>query len=128
MNPMIPAPQPTGGYNFQQAPAGVMTIPPALSGGYYNQMAQMMAGPNYQMPHFKFTGLNSIAPVAGPGRPPNDNFVGNFNPNTGYGPGPGGPGSLGGYGFGGPGGGMGAIGWLGSYGLMVGGGRAYGNG
>lgn len=128
MNQMMPGMQPTGGYNFPQAPAGVMSIPPALSGGYYNQMAQMMAGPNYQMPHFKFTGLNSIAPGAGPGGPPNGNFVGNFNPNTGYGPGPGGPGGLGGYGFGGPGGGMGDIGGMGSYAPMVGGGGSFGNG
>lgn len=87
MNPMMPAPQPTGGYNFQQAPAGVMTIPPALSGGYYNQMAQMMAGPNYQMPHFAFTGLNALnggqqIPSGGP--PPHQNPQGGYTNAGGF--------------------------------------------
>src|SRR5574337_113604 len=122
MNPMIPAPQPTGGYNFQQAPAGVMTIPPALSGGYYNQMAQMMAGPNYQMPHFKFTGLNAIGPGMGNGSPTNSPFQQSplSGPASGIGTG------MGPYAFGGPG--SGDIGGMGSYAPFVGGGGSYANG
>lgn len=111
MNQMMAAPQPTGGYNFQQAPAGVMTIPPALSGGYYNQMAQMMAGPNYQMPHFKFTGLDASGPGMGNGSPTNAPFQQQpTGPASGIGTG------MGPYAFGG--GGNGQLG-----GLLAGGGN-----
>ena len=111
MNPMMPAPQPTGGYNFPQAPAAVTAISPALSGGYYNQMAQMMAGPNYQMPHFKFTGLNAIGPGMGNGSPTNAPFQQQpTGPASGIGTG------MGPYAFGG--GGNGQLG-----GLLAGGGN-----
>ena len=122
MNQMMPAPQPTGGYNFPQAPAGVMTIPPALSGGYYNQMAQMMAGPNYQMPHFQFTGLSAGGSGMGNGGPPNAPFQQSplSGPASGIGTG------MGPYAFGGSG--SGDIGGMGSYAPFVGGGGSYANG
>lgn len=114
-------------FQYPQPPQGVQTINPALSGGYYNQMAQMMAGPNYQVPHFHFTGTTPGGIGSTPG-PANGNGAGNFNPNTGYGPGASGTGALGAYGFGGPGGITGDIGGMGSYAPLVGGGGSYANG
>lgn len=127
MNLMMPNGQPTGGYNFPQAPAGVMTIPPALSGGYYNQMAQMMAGPNYQMPHFKFTGLDASGLGGGNGVGMWNFMNGDASPviNQSTGPTSGIGTGMGPYAFGGSG--SGDIGGMGSYAPLVGGGGSFAN-
>lgn len=56
----------SGTYTYPQAPAGASQVYAPLSGGYYNQMAQQMAGPGYAMPHFQFSGLNALG-ARGPG-------------------------------------------------------------
>lgn len=113
----------SGTYTYPQAPAGASQVYAPLSGGYYNQMAQQMAGPGYAMPHFQFSGLNALGAQGAPGGP------GNTGPFQG-GPGTSGPPSgmgtgLGPYAFGGSG--NGNLGGMGSYAPFVGNGGSYGN-
>lgn len=120
-----------GSYTYPAAPAGVSQVFPPLSGGYYNQMSQQMAGPNYVAPRFHFTGLNALGNGgSSPGLPGNNlNPISNpsiSGPASGIGTG------LGQYAFGGSGG-NGIMGGSGSYGnfpaptsLNIGGGTVTG--
>lgn len=73
-------------FNGLPAPANTQAVYPQLSGGPWNQMTQMLAGPNYQMTGAPRPALapNAAAPNAQAGAPPSLINAGAQKPWTGY--------------------------------------------